>query len=93
MYFNITDFSEGYGSGTMYQDMNFSTNQELSLYWNMFSSVVLNKNEPEIKNLHLLGKNRNIKIGILKSNINASGKTVNSQKKDTARLKGGKTWK
>ena len=60
MYFNITDFWEGYGSGTMYQDKNFSTNQELSLYWNMFSSVVLNKNEPEIKDLHLLGKNRNI---------------------------------
>ena len=53
MYFNITDFWEGYGSGTMYQDMNFSTNQELSLYWNMFSSVVLNKNEPEIEDLQI----------------------------------------
>ena len=60
MYINITDFWEGYGRGTMYQDTNFSTNQELSLYWNMFTSVVLNKNESEIKDLHLLGKNRNI---------------------------------
>ena len=60
MYFNITDMWELDGSGTMYQDKNFSPNQELPLYWNMFSSVVLNKNEPEIKDLHLLGKNRNI---------------------------------
>ena len=65
----------------------------MSLYWNMFTSVVLHKNEPEIKDLHLLGKNRNIWIGTQKSNINASGKTVNSHKKDTVSSKGGKSLK